>query len=170
MKAKNFLIWVLFFSGTSFFSCDEQTEFANQQVTAEQTGREFIGYLDGATVVIDDRETFVTNWQERMREAGVEAKLVDFKVEKIESMPYYQLVGISDDRTVKASILVEKVENKIYTLSPDHLQARRASFGPTSCICNGCTQGCSPFRRPNGKCLCSPCETQGDCSKTEILE
>ncbi len=121
MKTKNFLIWVLFFSGTSFFSCDEQTEFANQQVTAEQTGREFIGYLDGATVVIDDRETFVTNWQERMREAGVEAKLVDFKVEKIESMPYYQLVGISDDRTVKASILVEKVENKIYTLSPDHL-------------------------------------------------
>lgn len=70
-----------------------------------------------------------------------------------------QLIGSSQNETVKISYVVKKENSKYYRDSEN-----------TVLVCEGCRSGCSPRRKENGDGYCTPCDYQAKkCTKTETL-
>ncbi len=71
----------------------------------------------------------------------------------------FNFVSTSSDNQFKVSYILEK-----------NLETFRVVG--TSCTCTGCSDGCSPTRKPNGDCYCTVCAFVGSgikCTKSESL-
>ncbi|AXG67827.1 hypothetical protein KORDIASMS9_00009 [Kordia sp. SMS9] len=151
------------------FSCENTTAERNEDDFSKRSNTQL-----EQTVIAEEKEGQIVFMNEEQLMSQLEHELTALQKPNVnitdvridtsvavddDRVTVLQLIGSSQNETVKISYVVMKENSKFYMASEE-----------TVLVCEGCRSGCSPRRKENGDGYCTACDYQAKkCTKTETL-
>ena len=125
-----------------------------------------IGKISGKDFVLTvDLKDLKMQSENHLREQGISTELVTFEIlqDYVEGTKdiYYMLLAKNKDQSIKLATTLQ-LNNGTFTY--------QGKLYASSCVCNGCTRGCSPRHHSDDGIIewyCSSCSKGTVCSKSE---